>query len=247
MACSVDLSPAIDVPVTVNFQLSDPAGSPLTTTTPSASGSTYIATAMVNSFGREESGNYTCSADIISSSLFFTNSGSKSTTAHVTVGEESIDLYHTYTYYVSWFTGVYLLLKEKVYANNSIFFPSEIGESYNTHNNALQCITGLKPCCSGYYMEYPYYYYYRRLGNWYFPNGTGVHVLNYYYYYFNHGTPDTSLAVLYRNRGSSGNVNLNHIKGSAITFPTGLYCCIVPDANRTNKTLCAVIGRHIIV
>ena len=99
MTCSVVLSSAIDVPVTVNVQLSDPAGSLLTTTTLSVSGSTYIATAMINSFGREESGNYTCTADITSSSLFFTNSGSKSTIAHVTVGEERVIItYLTYMF-----------------------------------------------------------------------------------------------------------------------------------------------------
>ena len=30
MTCSVDLSPAIDIPMTVNVYLSDPAGRPLT-------------------------------------------------------------------------------------------------------------------------------------------------------------------------------------------------------------------------
>ena len=88
MTCTVELSPAIDVPITVNIHLSDPAGRTLTTTTPAVSGSNYTAIAMVNSFGRNESGNYTCTADIASSSLFFTNSGSKSTMAHVTVGEK---------------------------------------------------------------------------------------------------------------------------------------------------------------
>ena len=68
LTCTVELSPAVDVPVTVNVQLSDPAGSPLTTTTPSMSGSTYTSTAMVSSFGREESGDYTCTATVSSSS-----------------------------------------------------------------------------------------------------------------------------------------------------------------------------------
>jgi hypothetical protein len=90
LTCTVELSPAVDVLVTVNVQLSDPTGNPLTTTTPSVSGSNHIAIATVNSFRRTESGNYTCTADIISSSLFFTNSGSKSTLAHITVGEDRI-------------------------------------------------------------------------------------------------------------------------------------------------------------
>ena len=90
MTCTVELSPVVDVPVTVNIQLSDPAGRTLTTTTPTVSGSSYTAIATVNSFGRDESGNYTCTANITSSSLFLTNSRSKSTMAHVTVGEKRI-------------------------------------------------------------------------------------------------------------------------------------------------------------
>ena len=92
LTCTVELSPSVDVPVTVNVHLSDPAGSPLNITTLrlSVSGSNFTASAIatVNSFGREESGNYTCTADITSSSLFFTKSGSKSTIAYFTVGEE---------------------------------------------------------------------------------------------------------------------------------------------------------------
>ena len=57
LTCTVELSPAVDVPVTVNVQLSDPAGSLLTTTTPSISDSTYNSTATVSSFGKNQSGN----------------------------------------------------------------------------------------------------------------------------------------------------------------------------------------------
>ena len=80
-------SAVIDIPVTVNVQLTDPAGSPLTTTTPSMSGSTYTSTAMVSSFGRDQSGNYTCTATVNSSFLFFTDSRPQSAFVHVTVGE----------------------------------------------------------------------------------------------------------------------------------------------------------------
>ena len=90
MTCIVELSMAVDVPVTVNIQLSDPAGSPLNTTTPSVSGSNYSSMSTISSFGRDESGNYTCMADITSSSLFFTNSDSKSTMVNFTVGEKGI-------------------------------------------------------------------------------------------------------------------------------------------------------------
>ena len=60
MTCTVELSPVVDVPVTVNIQLSDPAGRTLTTTTPAVSGSTHTTTAMISSFGRSQSGIYAC-------------------------------------------------------------------------------------------------------------------------------------------------------------------------------------------
>ena len=84
----MELSPTVDVPVTVNVQLSDPAGSPLTTTPPLMSGSTYTSTAMISSFEREQSGSYTCTTVIKSSLLFLTNSWQHSAATIVTVGEE---------------------------------------------------------------------------------------------------------------------------------------------------------------
>ena len=78
----------MDVSVTVDAQLSDPAGSPLTNNTPYMSGSTYTATTMINSFRREQSGNYTCTAIIRSSFLFLTDSWQHSASVIITVGEE---------------------------------------------------------------------------------------------------------------------------------------------------------------
>ena len=87
LTCTVELSPAVDVPVTVNVQLSDPAGSPLTTTTPSMSGSTYTSTAMVSSFGRDQSGVYTCTATVSSTSVFIIDSSMQSGTVRITTGK----------------------------------------------------------------------------------------------------------------------------------------------------------------
>ena len=131
---------------------------------------------------------------------------------------------------MSWFIGVYLLLKEKFYTNNTIFFPHEIGIG----SKSLQCITDLKPCC-----KTPYYIdlemkNYRLPGNWFFPNGTEVYSFTYYV------TNNVSL-VFHRDRGSSGNINLNRYHRNS--YPTGLYCCIVLDAKKTNKTICAAIGK----
>ena len=87
LTCMADLDPAIDVSVTVNIQLSDPAGRTLTTTTPSVSGSTYTTTATISSFGRDQSGEYTCTATVASSNSFLSNSSPQSRMLRVTVGE----------------------------------------------------------------------------------------------------------------------------------------------------------------
>ena len=89
LICTVELSPAVDVPVTVYVWLTDPAGNPLIITTIPKSGSTYTSTAMVRSFGREQSGVYTCSATVNSSSPYLTNSSLKSGMAYVTVGNSN--------------------------------------------------------------------------------------------------------------------------------------------------------------
>ena len=47
---------------------------------------TYTSTAMVNSFGRDQSGDYTCTATLSSTSSFLTNSTGSSST-RVTVGK----------------------------------------------------------------------------------------------------------------------------------------------------------------
>ena len=93
LTCMADLDPAIDVPVTVNIQLSDPAGKTLTNTTPSLSGSTYSSMATVSSFGRNQlqSGLYTCTTTISLSTsnqfLFDVASSSQTETLRVTTGE----------------------------------------------------------------------------------------------------------------------------------------------------------------
>ena len=87
LICTVELSSAVNILVTVNVQLSDPAGSPLTTTIPSISGSTYTSTAIVRSFGRDQSGNYICTATVSTPLLFYTNSRPQSVSTYITVGK----------------------------------------------------------------------------------------------------------------------------------------------------------------
>ena len=77
----------MDVPVTVNVQLMKPNGITLNSFALSLTGSTYTTEVFVGDFGRDKSGNYSCTADVRSSFLFHTNSISTATTAHVTVGK----------------------------------------------------------------------------------------------------------------------------------------------------------------
>ena len=90
LTCMADFDPVISVPgVTVNIELRDPAGSPLTATTPSVSGSTYSSMATISSFGRDQSGLYTCSATVSPSppNSFLSGGGSQTETLRVTTGE----------------------------------------------------------------------------------------------------------------------------------------------------------------
>ena len=66
LTCTVDLSPLVDVPVTVNAQISGPAGVIITPLTNSVMVNTtrYTSTSMVSSFGRNQSGEYTCTATV---------------------------------------------------------------------------------------------------------------------------------------------------------------------------------------
>ena len=90
LTCMADFDPVINVAgVTVNVQLSAPAGSPSITTTPSVSGSTYSSMATISSFGRTDSGVYTCTVTVSPSpsNLFLSGSSSRSETLRVTTGE----------------------------------------------------------------------------------------------------------------------------------------------------------------
>ena len=76
LTCTVELSPAIDVPVIVNTMLTGPDRYMTTNTAQPVMGSTttYTSTAMVSSFGRDQSGNYTCTATASSISSFISSS-----------------------------------------------------------------------------------------------------------------------------------------------------------------------------
>ena len=116
--------------------------------------------------------------------------------------------------------GVFFSLKGVVYANNSSVIPiTEIGETNDTSNTGLQCITDRRPCCG----SPPH-----RFGVWYFPGGMTT-------------VPTQGGATsFYRNRGDDGTVNLNRLNAN-VMMPTGLFCCVVPDVNDDMQTVCANI------
>lgn len=93
--------PDIDIPLNVNFEMTrrEPIESQLTITPPSVSGSTYTTTAVINSFGREQSGEYACFAMVTSetTNTFLTDSNSTSNVLRVTTGKV---LLHVYLYIV---------------------------------------------------------------------------------------------------------------------------------------------------
>ena len=94
--------------------------------------------------------------------------------------------------------------------------------SEDPNNGPLQCVTDRIPCCR----PFP-----NRYGEWFFPDGTNIWPLYSY-----------SVPLFYRNRGYNGTVYLNRANINAI-FPTGLFCCMVPDITDTTRSLCANIGK----
>ena len=220
LTCTVELSPAVDVPVTVNTVWTGPDGFMATNIAQPVMGSTttYTCTTMVSSFGRDQSGDYTCTATVSSTSSFLTNSMGSSST-RVTVGKANHLISSLSCVTGSLHnTGVYLSLKGVVYPNNSVILITEI-EQTNMSNNGLQCITDKRPCCTGG----------NRAGEWFFPDGTMVLL-------------QSSATTFYRNRGDDGTVNLNRVNND-VMMPTGRFCCVVPDATSTNVTICANVGK----
>ena len=91
LTCTVELSPSVDVPVTVNTVWTGPAGLMSSRVAQPVHGSTtlYRSFTVVTSFGIDQSGEYTCSATITLSlpSAFVRDSVANSSLT-VTVGEK---------------------------------------------------------------------------------------------------------------------------------------------------------------
>ena len=89
LTCSIELSEAVDIAVTVNTVWSGPPGTQLTTTTSVATmmtATTYTSTATISSVETSDSGEYTCTATVSSTSPFLTDGEGTSGMYNVTVG-----------------------------------------------------------------------------------------------------------------------------------------------------------------
>ena len=84
LTCTVELSPSVDVPVTVTTMWAGPARIMATTTAQPVKG-TYTSTATIGSFERDQSGNYSCTATL-SSTILLINSSMASASTRVSVG-----------------------------------------------------------------------------------------------------------------------------------------------------------------
>ena len=93
LTCTVELDPAVNVPVTVHTMWTGPNGfmavdnisQPLMESTGTVL-ATYTSTTMISSFGRDQSGVYECTATVSSTSLFI-DSNSQLGMARLTVGK----------------------------------------------------------------------------------------------------------------------------------------------------------------
>ena len=120
--------------------------------------------------------------------------------------------------------GIYLSFNRTVIANKSVIQITEIGgmDTYTAQESGVQCITDRMPCCWKHQF---------RAGEWLFPNGSNV-------------PAQGSATVFYRNRGDDGTVNLNLLNSDfPLPLLTGLFCCVMPDANDVIQTVCADISK----
>ena len=95
LICTVYLSPAVDIPVTVNTVWTGPAGFMMTNVaTLVINATTYISVSLIDYFERDRFGNYTCAATVSSKSVksFLSDSNMQSGSTRVAFGEMMIRL-----------------------------------------------------------------------------------------------------------------------------------------------------------
>ena len=89
LTCSIELSEAVNIAVTVNTVWNGPPGTQFTTTTSVATrmtATTYTSTATISSVETSDSGEYTCTATVSSTSPFLTDSELMLSSTNIIVG-----------------------------------------------------------------------------------------------------------------------------------------------------------------
>ena len=91
LMCIVKFSPAVDIPVTVHTVWTGPTEATVLSndTIIMHNLTVYISTTVISSFGRSQSGNYSCTATV-NISAFVLNVGSLSTITKVTTGNSNV-------------------------------------------------------------------------------------------------------------------------------------------------------------
>ena len=178
---------------------------------------TYASTAIVSSFGRDQSGVYTCTATASPnpSMQFLMGGASQHKTTEVTTGI-TIDILtlNVCGGHITHFPGVYISHNGVFIEHDSSILITDIGTS-SPHQ--LVCNTDRTPCCMN-----------SRAGNWFYPDSALVmHTI--------------ASQEFGRDRSDNGEINL-YRRDRDVMSPTGRFCCRVPDASDVERTVCVNDG-----
>ena len=93
----------MDISLSVVTEWSGPQGFVTAQMAQAMTGSTtiYTSTYVVSSFGRNESGNYTCATNITSTSLFLIDSEEQVNTSRITIGKQCKDCLFSLRFYIT--------------------------------------------------------------------------------------------------------------------------------------------------
>ena len=105
LTCNVELDRLVDVPVTVDTEWTGPDNFNRNITAQQMGNTTtYTSTVKFSLFGRNQSGDYTCTATVGSMSSFIISPSPQSATSRITVGELSLMMYGKYSNTMRFFT-----------------------------------------------------------------------------------------------------------------------------------------------
>ena len=95
ITCTVELSSIVDVPLMANVKLTDPFGNIVKASTfQLLYQSIYNSTSVLDAFGRDASGSYSCTGTVTSSNIFLLDSEEQSATSRITVGKRIHEVIH---------------------------------------------------------------------------------------------------------------------------------------------------------